>query len=80
MRNTLTVRWYDVIQVDVLELRLHGIHEHDDIVKILQHIEMKIQHKDVQILPVLQLHENIMTYISVLHKGATMEVCHSHVW
>ena len=41
---------------------------------------MKIQHKDVQILPVLQLHENIMTYISVLHKGATMEVCHSHVW
>ena len=65
MRNTLTVRWYDVIQVDVLELRLHGIHEHDDIVKILQHIEMKIQQIDRLVVLMVISQKSIMTYTIV---------------
>ena len=65
MRNTLTVRWYDVIRIEVLELRLHGIHEHDDIVKILQHIEIEIQQIEEYFL--LHLYPRMtMTYIDVV--------------
>jgi hypothetical protein len=73
MRNTLIVRWYDVIQIEVQDLRLDGIPEHDDIVKILQHIEIEIQQIEEYYLLHLYL-MTIMTYIDVVIIQSIREV------
>jgi len=50
MKNILIVKWCDVTLDEVREVALLGKYDHDDIVRILLHIETEIQQREKKIV------------------------------